>query len=220
MTLLVANGLHRSLNESGRVLLDNVDVSINPGDRIGIVGDSGSGKTTLLRSLAMLDAQSVGQIEFQGQLIADPDIPAYRRRVLYVAQQAGFVDANVRDNLALAFQFVSTQNRLDESQAVAWLAQLGRDASMLEQSARDLSGGERQLVALVRALLVDPTILLLDEPTSAMDAGLTEELEAFIMRWTNENSERAFSWISHDQEQLRRVTNRQLRIKDGCVSEL
>lgn len=220
MTLLVANGLHRSLNESGRVLLDNVDVSINPGDRIGIVGDSGSGKTTLLRSLAMLDAQSVGQIEFQGQLIADPDIPAYRRRVLYVAQQAGFVDANVRDNLALAFQFVSTQNRLDESQAVAWLAQLGRDASMLEQSARDLSGGERQLVALVRALLVDPTILLLDEPTSAMDAGLTEELEAFIMRWTNEDSERAFSWISHDQEQLRRVTNRQLRIKDGCVSEL
>lgn len=220
MTLLVANGLHRSLNESGRVLLDNVDVSINPGDRIGIVGDSGSGKTTLLRSLAMLDAQTVGQIEFQGQLIADSDIPAYRRRVLYVAQQAGFVDANVRDNLALAFQFVSTQNRLDESQAVAWLAQLGRDASMLEQSARDLSGGERQLVALVRALLVDPTILLLDEPTSAMDAGLTEELEAFIMRWTNENSERAFSWISHDQEQLRRVTNRQLRIKDGCVSEL
>ncbi|MEM9644002.1 MAG: ATP-binding cassette domain-containing protein [Planctomycetota bacterium] len=217
--LLDAQGLSRTLEESGRVLLDGVDLFIDEGDRIGILGESGSGKTTLLRSLAMLDASTDGRLSFRSAPLEPDGVPAYRRRVAHVSQQAGFIDASVRENLKLGFRFASADSPYDETEAISILGRLGRTESILDQNARELSGGERQMVAFVRALLVDPTILLLDEPTAAMDGDSAAKLESLILHWCRAKPDRALVWISHDMDQIRRMTNRRVRLRSGQLDE-
>lgn len=219
MTLLEASHLHRSVDPSGRLLLDHVCLSIRAGDRLGIQGVSGSGKSTLLRALALMDAQTTGQICFRGQPVLEPDIPAFRRSVVYLPQQPGFIDGTVRDNLKLAFGFASCTQTFDEQRATDWFANFGRGASMLQQSAGDLSGGERQMVAFIRALLLEPTVLLLDEPSAAMDGKLARIIERQALDWVHQQTDRGFVWISHDEAQVHRVTNRRVCLQDGQLDE-
>ncbi|MCA1657197.1 MAG: ATP-binding cassette domain-containing protein, partial [Actinobacteria bacterium] len=106
----------------------------------------------------------------------------------------------------------------DRRRAVCILAQLGRDEAFLEKKARDLSGGEGQLVALARTLQLDPSVLLLDEPTASLDPKTTLAVESLLQSWARERpGERAFLWVSHDQEQARRVSHRELRVEAGRI---
>ncbi len=106
------------------------------------------------------------------------------------------------------------ERRFDPERALALLARLGRDEAFLSQQGANLSGGEGQIVALVRVLLVEPTVLLLDEATASLDPDATRRVEALIVDWRREAPERACLWVSHDSAQLGRVATRSVSLQD------
>jgi UDP-glucose/iron transport system ATP-binding protein len=219
--LLRACGLERRDPKGGASLLSGICLEVSAGDRTAVVGPSGAGKTLLLRAIAMLDTIDAGFIEWNGAPVRGRAVPFFRKSVIYLHQRPAFVDGTVEDNLRLPYSLgVHRGTSFERRQAVQFLEQLGRDETFLAKNARDLSGGEGQLVALVRSLQLGPSVLLLDEPTASLDAGSTRAVEALLAGWLSERpGERAFLWVSHDQEQARRVALRELRIEAGRIEQ-
>lgn len=198
-------------------LLRNVSLQLPPATSLAIVGPSGGGKTLLLRAVALLDPLDAGQIRWQGGALADADVPAYRSRVIYVQQRpallAGRVEANLRQPYLLA---IHRRRQFDRSRVLDLLDHLGRETSFLDKSHRDLSGGESQIVALVRAIQLDPDVLLLDEPTSAMDRQTSAAAERLIGQWQLDGAgQRSFLWVTHDIEQAERMGDRVIEMRAG-----
>ncbi|MGY8769752.1 MAG: ABC transporter ATP-binding protein [Pirellulales bacterium] len=206
-----------SRRDRGAVLLNQINLSIYPGQRIALIGPSGSGKTLLLRSLAMLDPLSSGQILWQGKSVAHADVPQYRSQVTYLHQRSALVEATVEENLRAPYSLQIYQNKsYDPARIRAMLKQLGRDDSFLVKQQSELSGGESQLIALLRVLQLDPIVLLLDEPTAALDQETSLLVEKLIEDWHSQRpAERAVVWISHNEEQTKRVSNAILSMKNG-----
>lgn len=192
-------------------------MAIAQGDRVGLVGPSGSGKTTLMRAIAKLDPCDSGSLLFRGDSIERDSVPAYRRQAIYLAQHPAFAEATVAENLQIPFRLDIAKSTYDSSIVESWLEQLGKPASILAQTIESLSGGEQQLISLVRALTLSPTALLLDEPTAALDAETAAKVERLIMDWYRSDESRAFVWSSHDLEQVDRMTMRQIRMDGGRV---
>jgi putative ABC transport system ATP-binding protein len=204
---------------SGRLLLDRIGLDVACGQRIGLIGPSGSGKSSLLRSIAMLDRCESGEVSYCGAVIRNDQVPGYRRQVIYVPQRPAFAVGSVRHNLQMPFQWAASQSQYDESCVIVWLQQLERSADLLDQPIDQLSGGEQQMVALVRALSLRPRALLLDEPTASLDATAAKQFEDLVNVWQTEDGERTFVWTSHDWEQVRRMTTRVLSMRSGVLSE-
>jgi len=172
-TMLQAKGIRR--RSAARILLDDISIEIDAGDQLAIVGPTGSGKTLLLRSLALLDPLDAGEICWRGQLVRGNDLPKFRSRVIYLHQRPALLEGTVEDNLRQPLSLrLHKDKRFSRARIVQLLESLGRDASFLAKQQRDLSGGESQLTALLRAIQLDPNVLLLDEPTAALDAAATE----------------------------------------------
>jgi putative ABC transport system ATP-binding protein len=171
----------------------------------------------LLRSLALLDAVDEGVIEWKGQAVSGSRVPSYRREVIYLHQRPALLEGSVEMNLRLPFALKLNSSRsFDADRILDLLKSADRPVSFLDQSSRDLSGGEAQIVALLRALQLDPSILLLDEPTTSLDAVTAHAIEEIILRWVSESpGQRAFLWVSHDSNQVRRVAARCLRMQRG-----
>lgn len=197
----------------GRRLWRALDLSLQPGERLGITGPSGSGKTLLLRTLAGLEPLQHGELEFRGRALADWLMPNYRAGVVYLPQRPALREGSVEAALRAPFGFgVRRGVAFPDQRARALLATLGRDADFLRQRAERLSGGEAQIVALLRALLVEPQILLLDEPTSSLDAAAVEAVERLVTLWLDVDLTHACIWTSHDTAQLARSTDRRLSL--------
>ncbi len=216
--LLQACGVTRRAGEV--LLLDDVSVELRGGDRIAVVGPSGSGKTLLLRCLAMLDPFEAGEIRWQGKTVQAGEIPRFRSQVIYLHQRPALVEGTVEDNLRQPFSLrVHHDKPFSRARIVNLLESLGRNESFLSKQQRDLSGGEAQLTALLRAMQLDPNILLMDEPTAAIDAAATEMVETLVANWIQEQpSQRANVWVTHDQRQARRVATSEMHIREGRLS--
>jgi putative ABC transport system ATP-binding protein len=123
------------------------------------------------------------------------------------------VEANLRYPFSLG---LNHGRSFDKNRILDLLESVGRAPTFVEKSSRDLSGGEVQIVALLRALQFDPSILLLDEPTASLDETTARAIEELLRRWLLEApADRAFLWVSHDSDQVRRVAGRCLRIQGG-----
>lgn len=162
--------------------LDGVSLSVEAGSRVAIVGPSGSGKTTLLRVIAGFEAPDTGTVTLDGQMLADgPAIaPAHRRRIGYVAQDGAlFPHLDVAGNLGFGIprNEPGREARLRELMELVEL-----DPAMLARRPHELSGGQQQRVALARALARKPALMLLDEPFSALDTGLRENVRQAVAR--------------------------------------
>lgn len=186
----------------------DLNLQVWPGERVAVRGPSGCGKTQLLRTIARLDPLCSGELRLQGQRADRWPSPAWRAAVLYVAQQTPLVEGSVETNLLWPLRFRVQRRHLANLQNLPdWLQQLGRDSTFLKQQAHHLSGGERQLLALLRALLLEPCVLLLDEPTASLDPESSTALEKLLRSWMQER-EVACLFTSHDSAQVERLANR------------
>jgi putative ABC transport system ATP-binding protein len=147
--------------------------------------------------------------------------PAYRRQVIYLHQRPALLEGTVEDNLRHPFTLrAHRESRFDRSLVQELLEGLGRGAEFLERSSRDLSGGEAQTVALIRAIQLDPAVLLLDEPTASLDRFSVQAVEGLLDRWfAAGNGRRSVVWVSHDREQAYRVTTERLYLRCGRLEE-
>jgi putative ABC transport system ATP-binding protein len=165
----------------------------------------------------MVDPLDEGVIQWKGQGVSGDAVPAYRREVVYLHQRPSLFEGGVEANLRYPLSLRVNQGRsFDKDRILDLLKSVGRTASFLRKSSRDLSGGEAQIVALLRALQFDPSILLLDEPTTSLDEGTARAIEDLLRQWLSEApADRAFLWVSHDSDQVRRVADRWLRMQCG-----
>jgi putative ABC transport system ATP-binding protein len=215
---LEALRLSRTDDHSGAVLLHPCDLTIAPADRLVITGPSGAGKSVLMRALALLDRPD-GELRWHGKAIPRSHVPAFRSAVAYVRQRPALFDGRVEDNLRVPFGLhIHRHRRYDRVVALDYLARAERQAAFLEQRADDLSGGEQQLVALVRTLLLAPTVLLLDEPTASLDPQTVRAVEAMIDHWAQHTPGAAFAWVTHDLAQARRVGSRFATMRAGVLA--
>ena len=207
--LLHVDGLGRRVGNAW--IWREIDIELAAGEQLAVVGATGSGKSLLLRCLASLDTADEGALAFDGRRYDDWEMPELRSRVVYLHQRPALWEGTVEDNLAAAFRWAThREQQYDRSRAVQWLARLDRNESFLCKSTTDLSGGEQQITALVRALCIDPSLLLLDEASASMDTAATGQAESLIARWIAEGPARAAVWASHDADQVLRVAARTL----------
>ncbi len=150
-------------------------LAVPPGETLGIMGPNGAGKSTLLRVLGLLEPPSAGTVRFRGEAVTPAQGLAVRRRMASVFQEPLLADTTVLDNAAMGLQFRGITRAAARPRVQAWLERFGI-ASLADRQARTLSGGEAQRVALARALVVEPELLLLDEPFAALDQPTRETL--------------------------------------------
>ncbi|CAM3418524.1 YbbL ABC transporter ATP-binding protein [Deinococcus saxicola] len=205
--LLEARGLSRSVGS--RQLWQGVDLEVRATERLAVSGPSGVGKSLLLRALAGLDVLEGGEVWLRGKPQAAWPMPQFRAEVMYLLQRPAPASGTVNAHLAEPFGFkIHGGKSYRPEEAARLLQQLGRPSAFLDQDAACLSGGEAQLVALVRALLLSPTVLLLDEATSALDAETAELAETLLQTWLDTGPARALVFVSHDRAQQERFATR------------
>lgn len=216
--LLESQGLGRRHPNGADWLLSDVSLSVRPGDRLAIVGPSGAGKTLLLRALAQLDRFDAGQLLWHGAPVLPRAVPEFRSRAVYLHQRPALFDGSVEFNLQMPFSLsVHADKRFDREWLVERLQSVGRDPDFLGRNCRDLSGGEAQIVSLLRALQLKPLLLLLDEPTASLDAQAVEAAERLVAAWGAGDATRALVWVSHSTDQARRVAQRTLSMRSGRI---
>lgn len=179
-----------------------ISFEVADGECIAVQGPSGSGKTVLLRALADLDPAQ-GQIFLDGAERGALSGPEWRKRVRYAAAEPGWWGETPREHFA-------QDAGLDKL-----VSQLGLKAAQLDQSIAQLSTGERQRMALARAVYDQPSVLLLDEPTGALDAKATAQAERVIKRQLKKGH--TVILVSHDPNQVKRLAGRKLTIRGGKV---
>jgi len=190
-----------------RPLLSDLDLTLAPGERVALSGPSGSGKTTLLRTITGLIDPAAGTVELNGSCPDELRWPCFRRRTVLVEQRPVLLAGSVRDNLARPFSYRSATSAFPAARAEELLTRLGLSEDVLAQEATSLSQGEQQRICLVRAVLLEPQVMLLDEPTSALDEGATAAVEALVSTETETRGAAALI-VTHNRDQSHRWCHR------------
>ncbi len=220
--LLEARNVARRHPDGRQWLLEDVSLRLGAGQRLAVTGPAGSGKTLLLRAMVLLDPLQAGEVLFEGRRMAHDEIPRFRRSVVYLHQRPALFDQRVEDVFRRPFTLaVHRGHAFDKNRIVRWLGVVGRKASFLDKRTDDLSGGEAQIVALLRALQLDPRVLLLDEPTASLDGPTSRAVEGLLDSWLAESPDaRAMVWVTHDREQAQHVAETTLYIEHGRICDV
>ena len=197
--------------------LDGVDLTVENGEFVAIVGTSGSGKSTLLHMLGGLDRPTGVSVLVEGREIfalKDEELTIFRRRKIgFVFQSYNLVPVlSVYDNIVLPIQLDG--GRVDEAYVNQVIEALGLE-QMLDRLPNQLSGGQQQRVAIARALATKPAILLADEPTGNLDSRTSQDVLS-LMKTTGQKFAQTMVMITHNEE-IAQLADRIVRIEDGRI---
>ncbi|PVZ84588.1 iron ABC transporter ATP-binding protein FetA [Serratia sp. S1B] len=195
--ILVVDGIHYQVDD--QVILNAVSFSLKPGEFKLITGPSGCGKSTLLKIISSLISPTGGRIIFDGKNRDDIIPEEYRQQVSYCFQTPSLFGITPYDNLAFPYQI--RQLKPDEKKIRQDLANFALPDSILSKNINELSGGEKQRISLIRHLQFMPTVLLLDEVTSALDEGNKHHVNQLIRQLVTEQG-LAVLWVTHDKNEI------------------
>ncbi len=216
--LIKVEGLKKAFGKN--LVLNGIDIEINRGDVVVIIGPSGSGKSTFLRTLNLLEQPTDGHIYFDGKDITDSksDINLHRQKVGMVFQQFNlFPNMTILRNLTIGPMKLLKQSRAEaEANAMKLLERVGL-ADRAYSYPSQLSGGQKQRVAIVRALCMNPEVMLFDEPTSALDPEMVGEVLDVMKSLAKAGMTMAV--VTHEMGFAREVGNRVIFIDDGQIIE-
>ena len=219
MTILETREL-RKIYGSGNTevrALDGVNLSVEKGEFVAVVGTSGSGKSTLLHMLGGLDRPTSGTVTVDGRELSalkDEALTIFRRRKIgFVFQNYNLVPVlNVRENIILPIQLDG--NQPDKASVAQIIETLGLE-SKLQNLPGNLSGGQQQRVAIARALAAKPAIILADEPTGNLDSATSQDVMG-LLKVTSEKFSQTVVMITHNEE-IAQMADRIIRIEDGRI---
>ena len=198
-------------------VLKTISLDIAVGEFITLLGESGSGKTTMLRLIAGFEQPTSGEIWMNGERL--DTLPPYKRRVNTVFQQyALFPHLNVRDNVAYGLRVTNAPAGEIDARVLDALRMVKMDTFAAARPAT-LSGGQQQRIALARALVNRPLLLLLDEPLSALDANLRKQMHSELKSLQREVGI-AFLFVTHDQEEAMALSDRVALLRNGALEQI
>jgi D-methionine transport system ATP-binding protein len=207
---------HVSLTASvgSHPLLQDVSFEVKAGDRVAIVGPSGAGKTSLLRLLNRLGDPTQGQIFFEGREIRQIPPTQLRQQIVMVPQESKLLGMTVRQALEYPLMLKRISRSMIQQQVAIWTERLHLPEDWLGRTELQLSVGQRQWVAIARALIMQPKILLLDEPTSALDAGRSRYLINLLTDLA-ENHRITIVMVNHQLDVAEQFCDRVLQLEEG-----
>lgn len=217
MELIRLNNVLKQYDDGAVRALNNINLSIQKGSFVSIIGPSGSGKSTLLNMLGALDSPDSGQIIINGvDLARQKDLSDFRR------QEIGFIfqlhnllpNLTVQENVEIPLMDANMSEKDKHKRALLFVEAVGL-LDKRKQKPNKLSGGERQRVAIARALVNFPSIILADEPTGALDTKTGEKV-LDVLRFVHESINATLIIVTHDRD-VARLADRTIEIRDGQV---
>ncbi|MEL1134695.1 ATP-binding cassette domain-containing protein [Desulfitobacterium sp. THU1] len=199
-------------NDGAKILRD-LSVTIEEGDFISIVGQSGSGKSTFLKLCSHLISPTQGDILFKNQSLFAYNSTELRKSIAYCFQIPYLFGDTVMENLS--FPFTIRNLKFDQERVQELFSLFQMPQNYLNKGVKNLSGGEKQRIALLRSLIFIPEVLLLDEVTSALDSENTAIVEKVISQYHEKGL--TILWITHNLEQSRKYANRLLTLEAGKI---
>lgn len=210
-------GIHKSFGQLE--VLKGIDLHIKEGEFVSIVGASGAGKTTLLQIIGTLDTDNEGEVIINGvniKKLSDKELSAFRNK------QLGFVfqfhqllpEFTALENVCIPGYIARRNNKEVEEKAKELLTKLGLQ-DRFHHKPNELSGGEKQRVAVARALINDPKLILADEPSGSLDSGNKKELHSLLRKLCNEYG-LTILLVTHDNE-LAETSDRIIEMRDGVI---
>lgn len=195
-------------------LLRDLSFQIYPGDRLGLIGSSGSGKSTVLRLLNRLVEPSSGQLWFEQQPYRALSPVQLRQQMTLVLPEPRLLGMTVQQAIAYPLMLRGWQPKAIQQRLTDWLDRLQIPQNWRDRTEHQLSTGQRQQVAIARALVIQPTVLLLDEPTSTLDEGQATHLLA-VLTELSQADRMTIVMVNHDLGQLHAWCDRVLHLQQG-----
>jgi tungstate transport system ATP-binding protein len=206
------------IQRNNREVLNISSLGIQRGETLAVVGPNGAGKSTLLLALAHLLRPAQGEIFYNGTSVSKLDELEYRRKISFVFQSPLLLDMTVEQNVGLGLRFRGASREETHNQVSRWVKALGID-SLSKRRAGQLSGGEAQRVSLARAFVLEPELLLLDEPFVALDppthATLLEDLSTILKK-----DHRTAVFVTHNLKEAAKLSHRIAVMINGMLRQV
>lgn len=203
-----------TLSYTDQEVLKNINLELSKGERVSILGESGSGKSSLLRCIAGFEPVNNGRIFVKNKLVSSKNlmIPTEKRNVGMVAQEkALFPHLTVKKNILFGIE-----KEKNKDEVITELTKLFKITNLLDKLPRQISGGEQQRVAFARSLAPSPNLLMLDEPFSALDNELKQELY-YELDKIFQKQELSILLVTHDHEEAKILTTRLFKLTQGSL---
>ena len=220
--MLKINQLHKSykIGDSSLHVLKGIDLSVEDGEMVAIMGSSGSGKSTLLNIIGMLDEADSGDYILDGlpiKNLTEKKAAVYRNKFLgFIFQSFNLINyKNALENVGLPLYYQGMKRKERQEKALFHLGKVGL-TDWAHHLPKELSGGQKQRVAIARALAANPKLLLADEPTGALDTTTSYEIMAFIQQLNDEG--KTILMVTHEED-IANMCKRIVRLRDGVIIE-
>lgn len=200
-----------------KVVLDKINLNIEDGDLVCIIGESGCGKTTLLRMINRLNKPTSGQVLVDGKNIQNVDVIKLRRNTGYVIQQTGlFPHMTVKENIELIPKIEKVPEAEREKTLTDLMEMVGLNKEFLDAYPTEISGGQQQRVGIARAFALDPSVILMDEPFSALDPLTKSDLQDELIELQT-GLKKTIVFVTHDMDEAIKIADKICVMRDGHI---